>query len=698
MVYQSVPPKTSVSTSDDAFHILRDCRALYLKQLGQLLQEAERVPASAVQVFQQSVGDYFDEMVAARRRSGFNEASGLTASRISLVGENDLELEIRLSNFTARLMERIGADLWPVYLRFATLLNRSDLNPADNPVGPKGIAVGLLEFCNKLGENHEQTMARVSQLEIYFSQYLSIVYNSVNDFLAKRHVETALPSIITAPEAPVPGAAAATVPNPAAALQKSLLGPSSEFFAFEAGQSASLASLAMQKRLLARLDELERSGKLAPNPHSNLSLTATHPSLEALIPGLFSSDRNDNLAPPQALNSSELGIPTGAPEAASIDALALIFETIFASPILPEAIKTALSSLQIPLLKAALLDSGFFTGQNHPARQLLDKIARAALGLPLDISPENPVCSRIRTIATQVRTEFTDDLQVFERHIGELDSLIAERDATVAGSAEAYAPLLHQVERHNQAKRRCQQAIEQHLTQETPDRIATFLRTYWQKVLLVVWLERGEQSSAWQENNALVKDLLWSILPKTDMEERKQLAKMLQPMVLRLNAGMARIEVPEEVQTAFLDACFELQSAAMRGTAGQTAARTETALPNSAASVQEFSELSSGKLLLKIFDQAEAGPNSARTRPAPVRPGSWLLFSLPDTPPLCGRLCTGSLDSKLQLIANPDWGFAVALHPERLENMLATGAARVCSRDSLFDRAAEKALQRTAKP
>jgi len=74
MVYPTTPLKNAIPATDDAFHILRDCRALYLKQLGQLLQEAARVPASVVLAFQQTVGEYFDEMASSSRRSGFDVA------------------------------------------------------------------------------------------------------------------------------------------------------------------------------------------------------------------------------------------------------------------------------------------------------------------------------------------------------------------------------------------------------------------------------------------------------------------------------------------------------------------------------------------------------------------------------------------------------------------------------------------------
>ena len=46
------------------------------------------------------------------------------------------------------------------------------------------------------------------------------------------------------------------------------------------------------------------------------------------------------------------------------------------------------------------------------------------------------------------------------------------------------------------------------------------------------------------------------------------------------------------------------------------------------------------------------------------------------------------------LLANPDWAFAVLLHPSIMDGQLKDGQARVSSRVSLFNAAAEQALQR----
>ena len=50
-----------------------------------------------------------------------------------------------------------------------------------------------------------------------------------------------------------------------------------------------------------------------------------------------------------------------------------------------------------------MLDSSFFTADAHPARQLLDKMARVAVGLPFDVSSRHPLCASIQQIASRVR-------------------------------------------------------------------------------------------------------------------------------------------------------------------------------------------------------------------------------------------------------------------------------------------------------
>jgi hypothetical protein len=425
---------------------------------------------------------------------------------------------------------------------------------------------------------------------------------------------------------------------------------------------------------------------------------ATTTSLEALIPGLFERDQPAlPVAAPKIFDSRQLGLPSSAPEAATIDTLAQIFEVIFASPSLPDAVKSAISSLQIPMLKTAMRDSEFFRTDSHPARRLLDRMARAALGLPRDAAPDHPVCTALQAVAARVRNESARDPEVFTKGLADLDTLINDRDQAVAQAAEAYLPLLYQLDRRKQAAARSRQFIDSIIARGVPAGIAAFLREHWHKVLLISWMEGGEQGPAWQENTALIGDLLWSIQAKTEFDDRKRLAKMLPVMLQRLNAGMARAGIAQEVQSAFLDTCFALQTAAMRGSAAPPESAPTTMLSPLRNGEMTLGELGAGPLLLKTLDLPESAAQSFRLRPPPVRPGSWLSFPLGETPALCGRLCQISPDSGMLLIANPEWHYAVALHPGLLDGMLKSGAARISSNDSLFNLAAEQALRGAAK-
>jgi len=701
-------PSAAVPESNETANlgeILRDCRALYLKELGQLLREAEPVSEAALRTFVQTAAGYFDEMVSTARRGGFEEADGLTASRISLVGENDLELEIRLGEFSAKLLEKTGGDLWRVYLRFVTLLKRPDLPKSDNPVGPKGIAEGLAQMCSELGEGHDKTLARIERLENYFASNLPVLYANLNALFEVRHVDAAQPSIISAPDAPN-GAKSLAPPmvNPVAALQQNLMAqmpagtPMMQDGGAAGGASGNLFSQAMFERLLSRLDELERGGRLPA-----ASGATGGPSLENLIPGLFDTSGRGQEFVRRPLNSGELGIPKAAPEAATIDTLALVFEAIFDMPGLPEAIKSALSSLQIPMLKAAMLDPAFFTNEAHPARRLIDRMARAALGLPADVSSKHPVCIQILSIAARVRSEFANDVGVFERYVVKLDALIAERDQKIAQASTAWLPLLTRLDQRGQAETRCQEVIDAFCARGAPQGIADFLRKHWYKVLLQVWVEHGEDSAAWQEHNTVIDSLLWSVQPKSEAEDRKRLSRMLPGMLQLLNNGLGRLNVSEEARTEFLDTCFALQTAALRG-AVSTPAAAPTEAPLSApldarllsvsGALPEAGELRAGDLHLKTIDIPGESPLLSRLRPVPIKSGEWLEFHMLDEQLLVGRLCYVSPDSGKLLLCNPDWGFAVTLHPGVMEKQLREKRASRCSSRSLFNSAAELALRR----
>lgn len=683
----------------DRFETLRDCRTLFLKHLGVLFQNCGQLSASAIHAIQEGAGAYFDEMAERGRRGSFkDEAQGLTSSRITLVCEEDLELGIRLDNLSARLFDASGGDLWKIHLRFATLLQRPDLAKTSIPVGPKGICQGLDKMFAAAGAiGIDKKLQQLDRIETSLQENLPALYAEINAFLDRAGVEAAQPVIVPSPESPrrVAPETSSTPTNAPLALQQALRSqlPGPPQGSLHGGNPAALPlSQAAIERLTFRLDERERHGSFAAHVRPDNS-----PSLETLIPGLFSESEASAPRESQALNSAALGIPASAPEGIAIDTLAKIFAAISNDPALPDTLKAVISSLHITLLKRAIQDPALFSNTAHPARLLLDRMALAVLGLPVDVPAQHPVCARLAEIAGQLRSRQTVDNSVLDQSRAQVDTLIAGRNAGIFSSAQAYIPLLQQLDRRDQAIIQSRQAVDKLIERGIPAPVRDFLDSIWSRVLQQVWLEYGQSSSQWQEHTAVIVNLLWTFQPKSSIEERNVLARRLPEILKQLKSGMDRVGVAAETQAAFLDACFSLQTESLRTTlGGSTSAKArplETGVLRPGSGKPVVGEVESGQLFLRTLDFSGIRPPPPR--PLPCQAGDWLEIRPDGEPIRAALLCYISPSSQRVLLCGTDGKPALSIHPAILDQQFREGQARVLSSLSLFDTAAKRALQHT---
>src|SRR5436190_23730838 len=77
------------------------------------------------------------------------------------------------------------------------------------------------------------------------------------------------------------------------------------------------------------------------------------------------------------------------PVAADLDLVGRLFDRIGVDAAIPAAVRAELSRLRIPTLRAAQLEHGFVANRLHPARHLVDAVARAAVGLDDAVKPED---------------------------------------------------------------------------------------------------------------------------------------------------------------------------------------------------------------------------------------------------------------------------------------------------------------------
>jgi hypothetical protein len=683
-------PQTT-ATGGDPLPVLRASKALFLSRLTEIVNRCAFATAPAFEAFAREVGEAHDQAASASPRDDFEQTSQLTASRLTLMGDDDLELDIRIGEIGSRLRETAGRDLWRSQLRYMTLLSRPAMNEDSNPLGPEVICLGLWALCKACGGSHEQQHAMLDWLERALGQQLPALYRDLDQLLAGYGIEpvqgasapvvtTVAAAVGSAENQAAPGNALSTLQQAVRRLGNEQTGAPVDFFGDGSARSGNAtldaAAMVMLNHLLDRLTALESRSTPAAIDTGAAELPAP--------------------APLCALTSKDLDLPLGKPEAIAIDTMALIFESIFDSSDLPDTIKAAIGRLQIPLLKLAIVDPSLFTNDHHPARLLINRMARAAVGLPRNTGWEHPICQRIGRLTAAARIALDTRGAPLDAHLADLDTLIRERDQSIRRAAENSIQMVVEHENRQYAEQLAATWLRGRLARTRSPEVASFLEKYWLRVMVAAVLEDGAAGKRWQESSTTGDELIWSVQPKQSAEERKRLASLASSLVRRIGAGLDAIGVPAAERSPFLNALFDLQTAALRSQAptppspGTAADSPRAVVGGASPAAPRVLERDGWRVHYLGMPSDTRSPHTLTV--ANWQVGDWLRFRMANTEPLCGLGCWQNPSSGTILFFNPDWPYAVAMSAATVDQQIRSGRAQLVSRVPIFDAAAERAL------
>ena len=678
----------------DRFEVLKACRSAFLDQLTTLLRDSRLVSDAAIRAVVQGTARHFDNMQLSQRTGSFEEeARGLTSSRITLVGDDDLELEIRFDELCKRLAETTSVPLWKTHLRFMTLLGRNDLPKTQNPVGPQGIVAGLQSLFSAAGAT---TLAEknglLDRIEAVLCEGLPVIYNNIDGMLDRAGAEAAQPNIVIANE---PARPAPAVANPVMAALAGQAASTSH--SQSAGNEASsgvpatgsrLLSQAALDNLMFRLDQLERNQR-----NNSDFLTATSPKLEALIPGLFGDDQEYKLPSLEAVRSHELGVPAATNEGQAIDAVGGFCASAFAAPDLPDALKLLIAELQVIMVKLALKDKTLFSRTDHPLRLLIDRIGQVFNGLPTNVSRQHPLCKKLSEIVSRLKEDFGAHAKGVQLAAEAVNELLAAQLRDISGQASAYMPLLLQIDRRDKAASDIKRLLDVEDVNRLPPVLQDFFRQEWKRLLEKAWFEEGVDGPTWQALARTLSALLWSFRPKSAGEERQALARELPQVLKSFKAGMDQLGTNADTQSRVLDACFELQTRAMRPGMVNTPEGSIPPPPQRNRQQMTHGRVEAGELILHTLDFPSPASDALLDKlPAA---GTWLGVQLEGMEhSLC--LCHRSQISGRSLLFSPDPLIAVSIHPQVLDLRLGDGSIRRLDAPALFTRLQDRVA--TARP
>lgn len=293
-----------------------------------------------------------------------------------------------------------------------------------------------------------------------------------------------------------------------------------------------------------------------------------------------------------------------------IDIVAMLFDSILDDPAIPAPMKGLIGRLQIPVLKVAILDKTFFARKFHPARQLLNALADAALGAAEDVDERDPLYVKIDALVHRILDEFDDDVRVFKEAASELEAFRASEQREAEARVEQTLDEMQAQERLRFAREVAAEQVMRHLSDAAvPVIVREFLDIYWKSFLQLAYIEGGEEGDEWVQGVATMDDLMWSLSAKQEPAERERLKRLLPTLPARLKAGMSRVPMPQTFSDRFMAALVRLHLAAIRG--GAETAATPTAGPADASAPE------AGDTAAAAVAQADGEPEEPGAAAAP---------------------------------------------------------------------------------
>lgn len=496
----------------------------------------------------------------------------LDAEQLVLVQNEDYEESLQIINMVSRIKARCAQPLFFLEQRLALLNNGQKLSEDSNPFGPQMIAEAFRTALSPCPFPLRIKIILYTLFDSHVMRNLDGTYADLNQRLIEAGI---LPNLkYSAPRNPNPHRSSATPPaatheQPEAHSDPSTqTQPASQPSALTAASDLSGPPPSNPEELLTGLAALlgvhRQQGQDVTLPGGTRSIASFTPrdatrtySASELLDALNRMQQQSALELAQRLQrpqrvdglkadlQQQLQTHSQLPsqhkvadqEADVIDLVGMLFDFILDDDNLPDSCKTTLSHLHTPYLKVALLDKALFTQHHHPARRLLNAMAKAGV-LYGGEGDERGLLAKMQWVVERVIHDFSADLQLFDNLLEEFNEFVVTlrhkvelREKRAVQAAKGRDKLLG-------ARQRALEVITASLNNRQPPAIIrNFLELTWADVLVFVLLRHGDSSQEWRRSCEVAEQLAWSGTP-LDEGGRQRLQNLRIALLEDLRKGL----------------------------------------------------------------------------------------------------------------------------------------------------------------
>lgn len=490
--------------------------------------------------------ELLDGLDKAFREIGANKHQAvmdvLPAGLLSLVSHDELEESVAVKTMVMRSLGDSGEEFNPLQQRLQALVG-VPVTEDNNPLSARTLCTLLLGALSPLQLKIQVRLLLLKLFEKHLVKTLVELYSALNDQLVAAGVLPNLQLRASRPANRERPLAPATTGRPEAEAPVAL---------------GELRELLGQVRTNVQPDPADALPVTQGDLTRLLSILQRQPTAAG---GTGLRQQLDALLARASANSPRPRV-IGRLDEEMITLVSMLFEQVLGDAALPEPMRGPIGELQVPLLKAALIDQRVFAEQSHPARQLLNEVTIAARDSEeLADMQRDRLRGKIDQVSKRLREEFTDDPEVFDRLLEDFGRFTA--------SERKRAALLEQrlleAEEARALRETVRQQVDRLLSERLqgltlPAAIVQGLERGWGGLLQLILLREGEGGEEWTQAVATLDELLARMQPLHSREDARLLVGPRRSELLdALKRGLEQVTCDAFEQKRFFEALAQWQ-------------------------------------------------------------------------------------------------------------------------------------------
>jgi hypothetical protein len=303
---------------------------------------------------------------------------------------------------------------------------------------------------------------------------------------------------------------------------------------------------------------------------------------------------------------------TGSLDHMVIDVVAGLFDQILSDPKVPPQMARQIGRLQLPVLRAALGDTSFFSSRRHPVRRFINRIASLGASFEdTDSAAAQRLLAKVKSLVQEVVDGDFDQVETYEQQLRALEAFVADLARDDADPQGQATELLSQKEDERRLRQLYAQRLESDLRGLAgPEFVRDFLVRTWSQVLLHAARQGGAEGALAQRLRQAGRDLFMSVQPKTSPAARKAFLAELPRLMQDLTEGMNLVGWPDTQRRAFFGQLMPAHAEALKNVSARQldinllARQVDSALQRPAPSRDE---LAAARASLPALDDSVPG-------------------------------------------------------------------------------------------